>query len=272
MAIRMLEDLYQFLMLASLIVVGFACAFFVLLSHERAEGLRDGTIIVHDDEAAGVGIFDVLGWLVESAMKGEPDHIMERSETKFTFSWFFMFLFGVLVVLLLLNLLIARFAKTFDMVYENVDANFKVAFARVVVEGRKKELLPPPLNLVSATINLLYDVMQRSCAYDLCRCCEGVRWPLRWALCGQCSGGDDEEERHRRLIEDGEREAESAPTAEAAAASSGEAGGGSEHAGSGGYGGDALGGDRTTVVLKRRLSDVLNLEEDDKWVAVEVRN
>ena len=37
-----------------------------------------------------------------------------------------MFLFGVVVVLLLLNLLIARFAKTFDMVYENVEHNFKV--------------------------------------------------------------------------------------------------------------------------------------------------
>ena len=59
-----------------------------------------------------------------------------------------MFLFGVVVVLLLLNLLIARFAKTFDLVYENVDANFKVAFARVVVEGCKKDLSPPPLNLV----------------------------------------------------------------------------------------------------------------------------
>ena len=32
-----------------------------------------------------------------------------------------MLLFGVVVVLLLLNLLIARFAKTFDMVYESVD-------------------------------------------------------------------------------------------------------------------------------------------------------
>ena len=60
-----------------------------------------------------------------------------------TVVWGVMFLFGVIVVLLLLNLLIARFAKTFDMVHENVDANFKVAFARVVIESRSKELLPP---------------------------------------------------------------------------------------------------------------------------------
>jgi hypothetical protein len=36
---------------------------------------------------------------------------------------------------LLLNLLIARFAKTFDLIYENVDSNFKVQFARVVLKG-----------------------------------------------------------------------------------------------------------------------------------------
>ena len=59
-----------------------------------------------------------------------------------------MFLFGVVVVLLLLNLLIARFAKTFDVVYENVDCNFKVAFARVVIEASAKEILPPPLNIL----------------------------------------------------------------------------------------------------------------------------
>ena len=34
MAIRMLEDLWQFLMLASFVVVAFACAFFVLFSHD----------------------------------------------------------------------------------------------------------------------------------------------------------------------------------------------------------------------------------------------
>jgi hypothetical protein len=46
-----------------------------------------------------------------------------------------MALFGIVVVLLLLNLLIARFAKTFDLIYENVDSNFKVQFARVVLKG-----------------------------------------------------------------------------------------------------------------------------------------
>ena len=53
-----------------------------------------------------------------------------------------MALFGIVVVLLLLNLLIARFAKTFDVVYENLDANFKVAFAQVVLKVGGRELVP----------------------------------------------------------------------------------------------------------------------------------
>ena len=64
--------------------------------------------------------------------------------------------------------------QTFDMVYENVDSNFKVAFARVVVEARKKELLPPPLNLISAIISMLYDLCERGFASDFCRCFQCV--------------------------------------------------------------------------------------------------
>ena len=58
-------------------------------------------------------------------------------------------------MLLLLNLLIARFAKTFDVVYENLDANFKVAFAQVVLKVGGRELVPPPLNLLRELVLML---------------------------------------------------------------------------------------------------------------------
>jgi len=205
MAIRMLEDLWQFIMLASIIVIAFACAFYVLLMNERAVSLHDGTVDLTDDAAEVANVWSVLGLLIESLMKGEPDHIMERTETHVAFAWVFMALFGVIVVLLLLNLLIARFAKTFDMVYENVDSNFKVAFARVVVEARKKELLPPPLNLISAIISVLYDLCERGFASDFCRCFQCMLWPLRWLLYKHCPGGDEDEARHQRLVEEVER-------------------------------------------------------------------
>ena len=59
---------------------------------------------------------------------------------------------------MLLNLLIARFAKTFDMVYDNLDSNFNVAFARLVIEAGNKPLLPPPLNLLRGMVLSCYFV------------------------------------------------------------------------------------------------------------------
>ena len=50
-----------------------------------------------------------------------------------TFTQLCMLVFGIVVVLLLLNLLSARFAKTFDIVHEHVDSHFKLEFARIVL-------------------------------------------------------------------------------------------------------------------------------------------
>ena len=103
----------------------------------------------------------MLTLLLEGALDGEPDRIMEvvGGPHVLNFTWIVMALFGIVVVLLLLNLLIARFAKTFDVVHENLDANFKVAFARVVLKGASQELVPPPFNLLRRTMLLCYSVL-----------------------------------------------------------------------------------------------------------------
>lgn len=151
---------------AAFVVISFASAFYVLFRHAHYANAVDerlaagmpaagtsGHAALDDDDAAPLSLWNVLALLVESSMKGEPDHIvLHGTDGTNGFVWGVMFLFGVIVVLLLLNLLIARFAKTFDVVHENVDANFKVAFARVVIESRAKELLPPPLNILRLLI------------------------------------------------------------------------------------------------------------------------
>lgn len=166
MALRMLSDLFQFLTLATFVVFAFAAAFFVLL---RVEGVADagavddtdldplaslldaeevplaylsqrralksgGGVTEHGTSLNGgkLSFMTVLTVLAEGTMDGEPDRIMalvSGAHLLSSFAWILMALFGIIVVLLLLNLLIARFAKTFDMVYENLDANFKVNFA-----------------------------------------------------------------------------------------------------------------------------------------------
>ena len=229
MAIHTLDDLWQFLMLAAIIIMAFACAFFVLLS--PLQSAEQGTLLAAAEaaasDAAGSGsvtltqqpyaapdglhlvqvlsllinhthththtrthahtntrihahthtrihaythtrmhtcmcmhtCVQVIGLLITAAMKGEPDHIMLGPETELlrsgeahdftiTFASAAMYLFGVVVVLLLLNLLIARFAKTFDIISENVDAHFKVRHRLPICPAsvaRTAWLLPPGL-------------------------------------------------------------------------------------------------------------------------------
>ena len=121
----------------------------------------------------------IVAQLVQGTLNGESAHLLDamqdgmyglgdysRHAADATFAWLLMALFGVAVVLLLLNLLIARFAKTFDILFENIDANFKVAFARVVIEANRKHLLPPPLNLLRALVLLTYELIGRRCYGD----------------------------------------------------------------------------------------------------------
>ena len=175
MAIRMLQDLMQFLVLFTFVVVSFGCAFYVLLKADNArvppsaslyrsgggggggggngggggggvEALGDANpsggvaaaaaavrrLAVSgddtDDAVQGdpLTVITVVRLLVQGTLNGESDFVLETMRAGSPIAWGLMFLFGVVVVLLLLNLLIARFAKTFDMVYENVEHNFKV--------------------------------------------------------------------------------------------------------------------------------------------------
>jgi len=114
----------------------------------------------------------VLTQLMEGAMDGELDRIMnlQAEAHASSFTWLMMAVFGITVVLLLLNLLIARFSKTFDMIYENVDANFKVAFARVVLKGAGQELVPPPFNLIRLAVLMVYSFLNLAAGW----CCEGA--------------------------------------------------------------------------------------------------
>ena len=177
MAIRMLQDLGQFLMLASFVLVGFAAAFFVNFNGAIKRAAADGEGAY--DASSELSFYAILMKLAEGTMVGEPDRILiddieelsgsnsardvaHRAARSSIFAWCLMALFGICVVLLLLNLLIARFAKTFDMVYENVDANFKVAFARVTLKGAGLQAIPPPFNLLRSLLLAVYALVNHA--------------------------------------------------------------------------------------------------------------
>ena len=181
MAIRMMKDLMQFLILFLFVVVAFGCSFFVLITAEVSDSTAAGSAATHavrtgaqtaqhDVTITSVSVPHVVQLLVQGTLKGESDYVLEQMQIDSAVAWPLMFLFGVVVVLLLLNLLIARFAKTFDMVYENVEHNFKVAFARVVMDGYNKDVLPPPLNLPRTLVLIIYTQLRGShCVHRFCR-------------------------------------------------------------------------------------------------------
>jgi len=153
MAIRMLEDLTQFVILAVFVLISFGAAFFVLFNgHASLDGLATGTL------AEPVSFREVLTMLMEGTLDGEPDRIMsmQSAHALSPFAWCLMALFGVVVVLLMLNLLIARFAKTFDLVHEDLAGTFQVAFARVAIKGAGLQAIPPPFNLIRGLVLALY--------------------------------------------------------------------------------------------------------------------
>jgi len=123
-----------------------------------------------------ISFFDVLTTLMEGTMDGEPDRIMAMQGESLVsrFAWCMMALFGVVVVLLLLNLLIARFAKTFDLVHEDLAGTFQVAFARVAIKGAGLQAIPPPFNLVRGLVLLSTRRPTRSATSRASGCARGA--------------------------------------------------------------------------------------------------
>ena len=148
MAIRMLSDLASFLALGTWIIFAFSCAFYVLSRQSLGA----------EEEGDAVSIWQILKYVLEGTLNAEPDR-MVHSEIVFASNFLaemLMVLYAVVVVLLLLNLLIASFNYTFDAMHQNVHANYRVAFARVVVDTCERRLLPPPLNLLRWLVEGVY--------------------------------------------------------------------------------------------------------------------
>ena len=63
-------------------------------------------------------------------------------------AWFYSYLFLVSTAILLLNMLIAMMAKTFDSVWESAEISSQCLFARAVFFQRDRPPEPPPLNIL----------------------------------------------------------------------------------------------------------------------------
>jgi hypothetical protein len=114
MTISMLSDLLQFLLMIIFFLVAFSCAFVVLLYRQQGD-------YVHRffGHPAHISAWKVVEQLWKAQLNAEPtatDELPEFEEHKGWVGILLVGAFGFFVVVLLLNLLIAVFAKTVDQV------------------------------------------------------------------------------------------------------------------------------------------------------------
>ena len=78
----------------------------------------------------------------------------EQNENRYLL-WLFTYCFLIFVVVLLLNMLIAMFSRSFDMMYDSMSIHVQTHFARTVVAWCASAPEPPPLNLLQVPYKLL---------------------------------------------------------------------------------------------------------------------
>ena len=108
-----------------------------------------------------------------------PDYLdIDYEERKGWTGFLLTAAFGFFVVVLLLNLLIAVFAKSVDQVTQDLDSHFKLKFGQVVMKATRMGLAPRPLNVIRRIILICYDL-----GGALCECgFEFSHEPLHLAL------------------------------------------------------------------------------------------
>ena len=143
--------------LLSPLLLAVACAFVVL---------KQGFTSQPTLGLAVDGYLDVLRLLIGATINSEPQDLQDlptdgtSGRTIIVSSFLLTALFGLLVILLTLNMIIARFSLTFSNISDSIDAIYKLKFAQMTVlyteRLRSSQLAPQPFNLLRRAMLTLY--------------------------------------------------------------------------------------------------------------------
>ena len=112
--------------------------------------------------------FDVVAWsswpsimqvLANGMVSGDNHAACFRAagSGRFAFyAWLYSYVFVIATGVLILNMLIAMMAKTFDSVWESAEINSQCLFARAVFYQAQRPPEPPPLNILRAPSQALW--------------------------------------------------------------------------------------------------------------------
>ena len=155
MVFKMVRDVLVWLFLYSFVLLGFAAALVALYSGAPPPGFvsEPGECIDPDSDFGAFGSALMLLW--EGGLTGEAYFECVRMSSAPNSGAVLMYIFQILVGLLLVNMLIAMMAKTFDNVAEAQEVNCMFLFAQTASEWRKNPRAPPSMELLSLPWELL---------------------------------------------------------------------------------------------------------------------
>ena len=158
MFFRMIQDVLRWLLLLSVVLVGFSAAFHTVFKGSDSN-------CVFGDGVRGDATFgkDVLS-LFELVLGVSPDTACLRGTEHWIVAPLMLYLFLLLAVVLLLNMLIAMMAKSFDNIYEAQALSWQLMFAQLVLTWEAQPGEPPPFTLLRLPFELFFFVRNR-CAF-----------------------------------------------------------------------------------------------------------
>jgi len=153
----MTVDVCQFGLLLLPVLFGFAAAFKLMYANEatRSASSFDATCI--STMSAFDSWISTLQTLFEGAIMGETNIAECIAASTHPFAGRALtYLYMLVMILMLLNMIIAQMSKTFDGFWDEAKEQSATKFARVVLVWEQQKGAPPPLNLLSWPTTMLY--------------------------------------------------------------------------------------------------------------------
>jgi hypothetical protein len=155
MVFQMLSDVGKFLVLLLVSLFAFSSAAYVLfqpggqgVTAQPDAGLTLTWAMADECTTAFTSFPTALAFILESSITGENFFACART-LPFPTSGYLLALGSYTIAgLLLLNMLIAIMAKTFDNVWEGSSMNFLFLFAQIVFSSKKDPVAPPPFYIL----------------------------------------------------------------------------------------------------------------------------
>eukprot|EP00966_Prymnesium_polylepis_P041780 970105-Prymnesium_polylepis.1 len=161
MVMRMIVDLFTWLIIAIIPILAFTFALHTLYrdpySYENRAGEDDDCAFMVPDttfESSGDGFI----FLIEAMLSADGKYRCFRESSQPIWGTGYMMLFTLLTVIMLVNMLIALMAKTFDNVFEKQEMHFLYLKVRTIDCWMRYADMPPPLNALSIPYVLLLNL------------------------------------------------------------------------------------------------------------------